>query len=82
MPLFDCKIDLILTWSENGFITDPAFKGVNRLFVLSVDANADRRGHIEYFLSKRKIKYYNVTINLKLFLIIMLKVVKEYKNIW
>ena len=35
---------------------------MNRLFVLSFDANVVRTGHIKYFLPKVEIRYYNVML--------------------
>ena len=45
------------------YLTDPRFQGVNRLFVLSFENNADRTGHTGYFLPKVQIKDFNVTID-------------------
>ena len=37
-------------------LIDPSFQGVNRLFVLLLENNDDRKAHTEYFLPKVKIK--------------------------
>ena len=48
------------------YLINPIFQGVNRLFGLSFENNDDRTGHIELFLRKVEIKYYNFIINNKL----------------
>ena len=45
------------------YLIDPSFEGVNRLFVLSLENNAHRTRHREYFLPKVEIKDYNVMID-------------------
>ena len=49
-PYLDCLIDT-------------SFQGVNRLFVLSFENDADRIVHTEYYLPKVEIKGYNVKID-------------------
>ena len=45
------------------FLIEPSFQGVNRLFVLTFNANDSRIGHSRYFLSTEKIEDYNVMID-------------------
>ena len=45
------------------FLTDPAFQGVNRLFVLSFDYGRVREIYKEYFLPTVEIKDYNANVN-------------------
>ena len=49
------------------FQVDPKFLGVNRLFVLLFENNADRTSYNQYFLPTVEIKDYNVMINGKSF---------------
>ena len=47
---------------------DPSFQGINRLFILSFENDADRRENTGYYLRKVEIKDYNVkTDNINLF---------------
>ena len=46
-----------------GYLIDPSFQGVNRLFVLSSEDIAHQARHIGFFLPKVEIKDYNVMIN-------------------
>ena len=52
---------------KNKFLIDTSFQGVNRLFVLSLDNEGDRKVHTEYNLPKVEIKDYNVMIDGKSF---------------
>ena len=45
-----------------GYLIDPSFQGVNRLFVLSSEDIAHQARHIGFFLPKVEIKDYNVMI--------------------
>ena len=45
------------------YLTDPSFRGVNTLFVLSFPDNTVRTGHTEYFILSVKIKDRNVMID-------------------
>ena len=45
------------------YLIDPSFLGVNRLFVLIFENNADRTGLTGYFFPKVEIKDYNVIID-------------------
>ena len=42
---------------------EPSFQGVNRLFVLALEDDAQRKVHSGYYLPKIEIKNYNVMIN-------------------
>ena len=55
------------------YLIDPSFRRVNRLFVLTFDVNANRLGHLRYYLPTMNIKDYNVMIDGKTFLINQLK---------
>ena len=44
-------------------LVEPSFQGVNRLFVLTFENDDDRTGSDQYYLSKVKIKDYNIMIN-------------------
>ena len=44
-------------------ITDPSFRGVNRLFVLSFENNAHRKRYKRYFFQTLEIQNYNVIID-------------------
>ena len=56
MPLINCEVNLILTWSKY-------LQGVNRLFVLSFENEDGRTSHSTYYLPKVEIKDYNVMID-------------------
>ena len=45
------------------YLIDPRFQGVNRLFLLSFQNEADRKGHTGYYLPTVEIKHYNVMID-------------------
>ena len=45
------------------FLIDPAFQGVNRLFVLSFENDDDRKVHTGYYLPKVGLKDYDVMID-------------------
>ena len=45
------------------FLIDPSFQGVNRLFILSFENEAQRTSYRQYYLPSREIKHYNVMIN-------------------
>ena len=42
---------------------DPSFQGVNRLFVLSFENEADREAQTKYYLPAEELKDYNVIID-------------------
>ena len=45
------------------FLIDPGFPGVNRIFVLSLENEGDRKVHAGGYLPKVKIKSYNIMID-------------------
>ena len=45
------------------YLIDPSFQGVNRLFVLAFENDAQRKVHSGYYLPNVEIKNYNVMIN-------------------
>ena len=45
------------------YLIDPSFQGVNRLFVLAFENDAQRNVHSGYYLPNVEIKNYNVMIN-------------------
>ena len=49
------------------FLIEPSFQGVNRLFVLTFNANDSRLGHSRYFLLTEKVEDYNVIIDVRNF---------------
>ena len=48
-------------------LIEPSFEGVNRLFVLAFEDDAQRRSYKRYYLPNVEIKDYNVMIDGKLF---------------
>ena len=42
------------------FLSEPSFQGVNRLFLLTFNANDSRIGHSRYFLPTAIVEDYNV----------------------
>ena len=58
------------TYEQNRYLNhlfNPSFQGVNRIFVLSFENEADRTSHSTYYLPKVEIKDYNVMIDGKNF---------------
>ena len=54
------------TYEQNRYlnhIVNPSFQGVNRLFVLSFENEADRTSHSTYYLPKVEIKDYMIVID-------------------
>ena len=54
------------TYAQNRYLNhliNPSFQGVNRLFALSFENEADRKSHSTYYLPKVEIKDYNVMID-------------------
>ena len=45
------------------YLIEPSFQGVNRLFVLAFENDAQRKVHSGYYLPNVEIKNYNVMIN-------------------
>ena len=60
-----------------GFLIDPSFQGVNKLFDLLFENEDDRKVHTGYYLPKVEIKDNNVMIDGKTLLINQLKVIWE-----
>ena len=52
-----------------GFLINPSFNGVNRLFVLSFENKNERTSHSSYYLPKIEVKDYNVKFDGRKFLI-------------
>ena len=63
-----------------GFLIDPSFQGVNKLFDLLFENEDDRKVHTGYYLPKVEIKDNNVMIDGKTLLINQLKVIWEWKT--
>ena len=60
----------VKTFAQNrylNYLINPSFQGVNRLFVLSFENEANRKLHSTYYLPKAEIKDYNVMIDGKNF---------------
>ena len=54
----------LLTRNPNlNHLVEPSFQGINRLFVLAFEGDAQRIVHTGYYLPNAEIKYYNVMIN-------------------
>ena len=49
--------------SNLNYLIEPSFQGVNRLFVLAFENDAQRKVHSGYYLPNVKIKNYNIMIN-------------------
>ena len=45
------------------FLIDPSFQGVNRLFILSFENEAQRASYKQYYIPTREIKNYYVLID-------------------
>ena len=45
------------------YLIEPSFQGVNRLFVLAFENDAQRISHSNYYLPNVEIKHYNIMIN-------------------
>ena len=45
------------------YLIEPSFQGVNRLFVLAFENDAQRTSHANYYLPNVEIKSYNIMIN-------------------
>ena len=42
-----------------GYLIDPSFQGVNKIFVLSFENDTDRSVHTKYYFPKAETKDYN-----------------------
>ena len=72
MPLIDCEVSLMLTWSSTSVITNSTGEGKfkttdTKLYVpvvfLSMQDNTQRAVHSGYYLPNVEIENYNVMIN-------------------
>ena len=62
----------IRRYTQNRYLhhlVDPSFQEVNRLFVLFFKNENDRTSHSTHYLPRVEIKYYNVMIDSKIFLL-------------
>ena len=57
------------------FLIEPSFQGVNRLFVLILNDNDSRIKHLRYFVPTAIVKYYNVIIDGRIFLVNQLNMI-------
>ena len=65
------------------YLIDPAFTKVNRLFVLLFEDEGDRTSFSKYYVIIFEIKYFNVLLDGKSFLICQWKTKKKLtKNVW
>ena len=75
----------VKTFAQNrylNYLINPSFQGVNRLFVLSFENEANRKLHSTYYLPKAEIKDYNVMIDGKNFFDQTINsMTKTYENI-
>ena len=57
------KPELLRQDQNLNYLVEPSFKGVNRLFVLAFENNAQRASHSDYYPPNVEFKGYNVMIN-------------------
>ena len=57
------KPELLAQNPNLSYLIEPSVKGVNRLFVLAFENDAQRKVHSSYYLPNVEIKNYNVMIN-------------------
>ena len=57
------KQELLAQNPNLNHLVEPSFQGVNRLFVLAFENDAQRTSHSNYYLPNVKIKDYNIMIN-------------------
>ena len=77
--------DLLSRNPNLNYLTEPSFQGVNRIFVLAFENDAQRISHNDYYLPNVEIKDYNIMINGEIFFdqhIKNAKVTYESSNIW
>ena len=78
MPLINCEVNLISVWSVNcvivstnnanqGATFEPKCQGVNKLFILAFEDDAQRTSNKRYYLPNVEIKDYNTMIDGKNF---------------
>ena len=63
------KPELLAQNPNLNHLVEPSFQGVNRLFVLAFENDAQRTSNKRYYLPNVEIKDYNVMIDGKMFLI-------------
>ena len=57
------KPELLAKNANSNYLVEPSFQGVNRIFVLTFENDAQRTSNKRYNLQNVKIKYYNVAID-------------------
>ena len=57
------KPELLAQNQNLNYLVEPSFQGVNRLFVLAFENDAQRTSHSDYYLPNVEIKDYNIMIN-------------------
>ena len=57
------KQELLAQKQNLNHLVEPSFQGVNRLFVLAFEDDAQRTAHDSYYLPTVEIKHYNIMIN-------------------
>ena len=57
------KPELLAQYPNLNHLVEPGFQGVNRLFVLAFEDDAQRTAHNSYYLPTVEIKDYNIMIN-------------------
>ena len=57
------KPELLRANANLNHLVEPSFQGVNRLFVLAFENDAQRTSHSNYFIPNVEIKHYNIMIN-------------------
>ena len=77
---YQSKVSIEVQNKYLNYLIDPIFQGVNMLFVLSFENNADRTTHMGYVLPKVETKDYNFEIDRIKFFWLPSK--KWYENIW
>ena len=55
--------ELLAQNTNLNYVIEPSFQGVNRLFVLAFENDAQRKVHSGYYLPNVEIKKYNVMVN-------------------
>ena len=57
------KPELLAKNANSNYLVEPSFQGVNRIFVLTFENDAQRTSNKRYYIQNVKIKYYNVVID-------------------
>ena len=60
---YSSKPELLAQNPNLNYLVEPSFQGVNRLFVLAFENDAQRTSHSDYYLPNLEIKDYNIMIN-------------------